>query len=153
MATVRLTVVCDRKEWTEAPALRVFGDERAIGPMARAGFVEASRLCFAQQARRDAFLRLVSYMAAMASFHETGWLVACPRVEHAESYQRMFGFEAIAPPRPYFGVTFRTQLLAISRKELLKYVSGDRLMKSAWSNALDHLTQSTRTLSRAAANF
>ncbi len=38
--------------------------------------------------------------------------MACPRVEHAISYQQMFGLKPIAPPRQYYGVGSQTQLLA-----------------------------------------
>jgi hypothetical protein len=40
-------------------------------------------------------------MAAPADFYDVKWLVACPRVEHAESYQRMVGFKPLADPRQY----------------------------------------------------
>jgi hypothetical protein len=77
---------------------------RSFQAMAQESFVEASRLCFGRQARRDAFVGLVGHMAALADLYRVEWLVACPRVEHAEAYQRMFGFRPLAAPRQYFGV-------------------------------------------------
>ena len=111
--------------------------------MASQSFVEASRLVFAQQARRDAFVGLVGHMAALASFYDAEWLVACPRVEHATTYQRMFGFKPLAAPRQYFGVGFQTQLLATSREELQNYIHGARSLTNAWSDALAHLTRTS----------
>ena len=141
-ATVRISVVRPDRGWTDSPVQHVFGDDANLQSMAQTGFVEASRLCFAQQARRDAFVRLVGHMAALASFYDVGWLVACPRVEHATSYQRMFGFKPIAPPRQYFGVAFQTQLLATRRDEIDSYVRDAKPMKAAWSDALAHLAAS-----------
>ena len=80
--------------------------------------MEASRLVFAPQARRDALMQLLGYMAAMADFYEAEWLMACPRMEHSAMYQRLFGFRPMAEPRPYHGVKFETQLLAVRRSEL-----------------------------------
>jgi hypothetical protein len=129
--------------WTDSPVQHVFGDHPMLASMAAESYVEASRLCFAQQARRDAFVRLVGHMAAMASFYQAEWLVACPRVEHTTTYQRMFGFKPLAPPRQYFGVDFQTQLLATSRDEIQAYVRDTKPLASAWSDALAHLTRST----------
>jgi hypothetical protein len=141
IATMRISVVQPERRWHEAPVQHVFGDHAAVDSMAREGFVEASRLCFAQPPRRDLFVKLVGYMAAMASFYDVRWLVACPRIEHADTFQRVFGFKSIAPPRQYFGVRFRTELLAISRKEIVKYVRDEKTMTTAWSSALEHLTR------------
>jgi hypothetical protein len=142
LATVRISVVRPEEGWRDSPVQHVFGDHPTLQSFASGGFVEASRLCFAQQARRDAFVRLVGHMAALASFYEVEWLVACPRVEHATSYQRMFGFKPIAPPRPYFGVGFQTQLLATRREEIDDYVRNATPMRNAWSDALAQLVRS-----------
>jgi hypothetical protein len=142
LATVRITVARDRHGWHDSPARHVFGDDPSLQAMAEAGFVEASRLCFARQARRDAFVKLVGNLAAHASFYDVPWLVACPRVEHSASYQRMFGFKPIGAPRQYYGVGFQTQLLAISREEIGHYVRDAKPMKAAWSTALEQITRS-----------
>jgi len=139
-ATVRISVVRPDLGWHDAPVEHVYGDHPALQSMASQSFVEASRLVFAQQARRDAFVRLVGHMAALASFYDAEWLVACPRVEHAATYQRMFGFKPLAAPRQYIGVGFQTQLLATSREELHNYVHGARPLTNAWSDALAYLT-------------
>jgi hypothetical protein len=141
VATVRISVVQPEQGWTDSPVQHVYGDDPTLKSIACESYVEASRLCFAQQARRDAFVRLVGHMAAMASFYEARWLVACPRVEHATTYQRMFGFKAMAPPRKYFGVAFETQLLATQRSEIHEYVRDAKPLKNAWSEALDLLTR------------
>jgi hypothetical protein len=139
LATVRISVVRPDLGWHDSPVEHVYGDHPALQSMASQSFVEASRLVFAQQARRDAFVRLVGHMAALASFYDAGWLVACPRVEHATTYQRMFGFQPLATPRQYFGVGFQTQLLATSREALQKYVHGAKPLTNAWSDALARL--------------
>jgi len=54
----------------------------------------------------------------------------------------MFGFKPLAPPRQYFGVKFEAQLLGMRREELRAYISGERPMMSAWSNAFANLIQS-----------
>jgi hypothetical protein len=82
---------------------------------------------------------LVGHMAAMADVFDTRWLVACPRVEHAEIYQRMFGFEVWAAPRTYFGVSFSTQLLGISREGLKEFVRDRRPLYQAWQRAREYL--------------
>jgi hypothetical protein len=143
LATVRISVVRPDLGWHDAPVEHVYGDHPLLQSMAKQSFVEASRLVFAQQARRDAFVRLVGHMAALASFYDAGWLVACPRVEHATTYQRMFGFKPLAAPRQYFGVGFQTQLLATSREELQNYVHGAKPLTNAWSDALAHLTRTS----------
>lgn len=148
LATVRISVVPDDRH--DAPVRHVYGDHPRLAYITREGFVEASRLCFARQARRDAFMSVVGHLAAMASFYDVGWLVACPRVEHAESYQRMFGFEPLAPPRQYFGVAFQTQLLAVSRKDIARYVRHEKSMTTAWSAAFDRLTDASPTSLRSA---
>ena len=107
-------------------------------------FVEASRLCFGNQARRDAFIRLLGHKAALAEYWGVEWLVACPRIEHTEVYQRMFGFRAMAAPRQYFGVNFETQLLGIRRVELEAWVKDAKPMRAAWTNALTALASSFR---------
>ena len=83
LATVRISVVRPDLGWTDSPGAHVFGDHPAFQAMASESYVEASRLCFGEQARRDVLMRLLGHMAAMASFYEVKWLVACPRVEHA----------------------------------------------------------------------
>lgn len=140
IATVRITVVRPDLGWTDSPALHVYGDHPGLQAMSRESFVEASRLCFARQARRDAFVRLLGNMAALAESYKVQWLVACPRVEHSGIYQRMFGFQPLAAPRRYFGVNFETQLLGISVGQLRNYVYEEKPMVNAWSDALVHLT-------------
>jgi hypothetical protein len=136
LATVRISVVKPELGWTDSPGSRVFGDHPRFQEIASESFVEANRLCFLEQARRDVFVRLLGNMAALADLFEVGWLVACPRVEHAHVYQHMFGFRPLAEPRPYFGVNFETQLLGIRRCELAEYVKDRRPMRDAWSEAL-----------------
>ena len=138
-ATVRISVVRPDLGWTESPGRTVFNDHPAVATLAGEGFVEASRLCFGQQARRDALMQLLGHMAAMADFYQVGWLMACPRMEHAPIYQRQFGFRAMAEPRPYHGVKFETQLLAIRRGELKEYVREKTPMRKAWCDALANL--------------
>src|SRR6267154_5882951 len=110
LATVRISVVRPDLGWTEAPSCHVFGDHPALERACKESFVEASRLCFGQQARRDIFMRLLGNMAALADHFRAEWLIACPRMEHSTLYQRLFGFRPMAAPRPYFGVKFETQL-------------------------------------------
>lgn len=136
LATVRITVVKPEMGWTDSPVRHVYGDHEAFQSMARESFVEASRLCFGRQARRDAFVGLVGHMAALADLYRVEWLVACPRVEHAEVYQRMFGFRPLAAPRQYFGVSFETQLLGIRVSEIRDYVREEKSMTGAWANAM-----------------
>jgi hypothetical protein len=142
VATVRISVVKPALGWTESPAGKVFGDHPALESISRDSFVEASRLCFGQQARRDIFMRLLGNMAALAEYYGAGWLIACPRMEHAPLYQRLFGFRPLAEPRPYFGVKFETQLLGVRTEELRSYVQGAACMRNAWSSALADLTES-----------
>ena len=140
IGTVRISVVRPCTDWHTAPSHAVFGDHPAFQRIARKPFVEASRLCFRQRANRDALLRVVSYMAALADFYEVASLVACPRVEHSPIYEKLFGFERIAEPRQYVGVKFHTTLLAISREALDRYTNGTKSMDEARASALAHLT-------------
>jgi len=139
VATMRISVVRPDLGWTESPGGTVFGDHITFQNLAAEGFVEASRLVFAPQARRDALMQLLGYMAAMADFYEAEWLMACPRMEHSAMYQRLFGFRPMAGPRPYHGVKFETQLLAVRRSELKDYVREAKPMKKAWGQALTNL--------------
>jgi len=107
--------------------------------MAGESYVEASRLCFGPQARRDVFVKLLGHMAALSDLFETAWLVACPRVEHASVYQRLFGFRQLAEPRQYYGVRFQTQLLGVRREEIRNHVRDQSCMLIAWQEALAHL--------------
>lgn len=142
LATVRISVVKPSVGWGDSPAQHVFGDHPGLQAIAAESYVEASRLCFGPSARRDSFVTLLGHMAALAEYYEADWLVACPRVEHSEVYQRMFGFRPLAAPRQYFGVNFQTQLLGIRRGELAEYVRAARPMKNAWANALERLIKS-----------
>jgi len=128
-----------REGWSESPSGAVFGDHPGYGELARDSYVEASRLCFAPRARRDALMGLLGHMAALADWFETAWLVACPREEHAGAYERLFGFRAMAEPRRYFGVDFQTRLLAIRREELRERAESAGAMWPAWRAALDGL--------------
>jgi N-acyl amino acid synthase FeeM len=139
LATVRIGVVKPGLGWTESPAGSVFADYPAYQELARESFVEASRLCFAPQARRDVLMRLLGNMAALSSFYQSGWLAACPRQEHASIYQRLFGFRPLAEPRKYFGVDFETQLLGIRREELREHIRFVKPMMAAWDAALGEL--------------
>jgi hypothetical protein len=150
LATVRISVVRPDLGWTESPVRKVFGDHPAFEAVARESFVEASRLCFGQQARRDVLMRLLGNMAAVAEFYDVEWLIACPRMEHAPIYQRMFGFRPMAEPRPYFGVKFETQLLGVRRVELKDWVSEARPMRTAWETALTNLVNSGHLMTAAA---
>jgi hypothetical protein len=144
LATVRINVVRPDYGWIDSPVHHVYGDHPSFQAIAKESFVEASRLCFGCAARRDAFVRLVGHMAALADFYRVCWLVACPRVEHSRVYQRMFGFQPLAAPRRYFGVKFDTQLLGIRIADLREYVRGEKQMSDAWSDALVHLDASIR---------
>ena len=138
MATVRLSVVHpDRAGWCDSPGARVFGDHPAFGAIR--SYVEASRLCFGLQARRDVFIGLLGNMAALADYYQVDWLVACPRVEHVPVYEKLFGFEQLAAPRQYFGVTFETQLLGVRMDQLAENVKDRKVMRVAWLNALAYL--------------
>jgi len=137
LATVRISVVRPDLGWTESPAGSVFGDHPAFARLARESFVEASRLCFGPQARRDALVRLLGYMAALADRFGSQWLVACPRLEHTHIYQRVFGFRPLAEPRPYYGVKFETRMLGIHREELRMRARLSKPMHHAWSRALE----------------
>jgi hypothetical protein len=138
--TVRISVVRPDLGWTDSPAQHVFGDHSLFRSPEAASFVEASRLCFDKQARRDCFVQLLGNMAALAELFRTDWLLACPRVEHAPAYQRMFGFEVLAEPRRYFGVSFETMLLGVRRTALAEHVRDIGPMRSAWMRALTMLT-------------
>ena len=140
LATVRISVVKPELGWTESPAGTVFRDHAALEAVSRESFVEASRLCFGQQARRDIFMRLLGNMAALADFYQVAWLIACPRMEHSPLYQRLFGFRPLAAPRPYFGVKFETQMLGIRTEDLRSHVKGAASMQKAWAGALAELT-------------
>jgi hypothetical protein len=141
LATVRISVVRQAPGWTESPAQAVFGDHPALQAIARESYVEASRLCFALQARRDAFVALLGHKAALAQLCRAGWLVACPRIEHTAVYQKMFGFRPLAAPRKYFGVNFETQLLAIRASELSERVGNAKPMVNAWKAGLERIKQ------------
>jgi hypothetical protein len=141
VATVRISVVRRDLGWADSPGGTVFGDHAAFQTLAAEGYVEASRLVFAPQARRDALMQLLGYMAAMADFYEAEWLMACPRMEHSAMYQRVFGFRPMAEPRPYHGVKFETQLLAVRRDELKDHVREAKPMRDAWGQALTKLTE------------
>ncbi len=142
LATVRISVVKPELGWGDSPAQHVFGDHPRLQEISKQSYVEASRLCFGPHARRDAFVKLLGHMAALAEYYEADWLVACPRVEHTEVYQRMFGFRPLAEARQYFGVKFQTQLLGVRRNELAEYVRAARPMMAAWQNALERLVSS-----------
>lgn len=139
VATVRVSVVDPSRGWTDSPVQHVYPDQPALQNIAQESFVEASRLCFREQARRDAFVKLLGNMAALADVYEAAWLVACPRVEHAAVYQRLFGFRPLAEPRQYFGVSFQTQLLATRKADLHAYVRGIQPIEAAWLEARKRL--------------
>lgn len=141
LGTVRISVVRPDLNWHTAPVKKVFGDHPAFAPIASRSFVEASRLCFGQQARREVLFELVAHMAALADFYEVDWLVACPREEHTQIYQRMFGFRQLAEPRQYFGVNFRTALLAVEREQLRKRSNEVKWMRDAWIHASSRVTK------------
>jgi hypothetical protein len=125
--------------WTDSPVRHVYAGHPRFETIAAASYVEASRLCFGPLARREVFVRLVAHMAALASFYDAAWLVACPRVEHVHVYERLFGFRPLAEPRRYFGVAFETRLLGIRRDDLRGFVASDARMTRAWDEALRRL--------------
>ena len=143
IATLRISVVKAALGWTDSPACRVFGDHPALIEATRESFVEASRLCFGPQARRDVFIGLLGNMAALAEFYQAQWLIACPRVEHAPLYQRLFGFRPLAEPRPYHAVKFETVMLGVRIDELSTYVESAPVMRKAWSAALTAWAESS----------
>lgn len=135
-ATVRISVVRPELGWTAAPSRSVFGDHPAFPT---SSYVEASRLCFADQARRGLLFRMLANLTALADHHQVEWLVACPRVEHAHLYKQLFGFAPLAEPRQYFGVNFATDLLAVRRTEIRGIADRCSSMDQAWRAALDGL--------------
>ncbi|MFN7922062.1 MAG: hypothetical protein U0Q16_18305 [Bryobacteraceae bacterium] len=134
--SVRISVVRPELGWHEAPSATVFGDHPAFQRIAACGFVEASRLCFLPEARRDVLYRLVANLVALADYHGAPWVVACPREEHARFYTRIFGFHLLGEPRPYYGVNFRTALLAVPLEEIHQTAERIRSMRDSWSEAL-----------------
>jgi len=141
LATVRMSVVRPDLNWTQSPALHVYGDCPAFQSIASESYVEASRLCFAPQARPNSFISLLGNMAALAEFYSVRWLVACPRLEQAKTYERLFGFKPMAEPRTYYGVRFTAQLLAVSLDQLRSHVRHDRRMFQSWVSALAEASQ------------
>ncbi len=139
LATVRISVVAQNRGWLDSPAGHVFGDNQKFQAMKQDSYVEASRLCFGSLARRDLLVKLLGNMAALAEFYRVGWLVACPRAEHAPIYERLFGFQPMAAPRQYFGVNFKTQLLGVRREQHQEYVRFNRPMQAAWTEAYENL--------------
>ena len=139
LATVRISVVRPDLGWTSAPSQKVFGDHPAFQRITRGSFVEASRLCFVEQARRDVLMQVVSYLAALADLYEVDSLVACPRVEQSPIYERLFGFVQLAEPRQYFGVKFATSLLGVSRAQLHHHTRDTKSMDTARREALSRL--------------
>ena len=135
LATVRISVVRPELGWDRAPSCKVFGDHPAFQRIAGESFVEASRLCFGSQARRDVLFRLVANMAALAEVYEAEWMVACPRMEHSPIYQRVFGFQRLAAARRYFGVSFETEMLGLRREELRRTAAQIKPMREAWDSA------------------
>jgi hypothetical protein len=59
MATVRISVVRPDLGRIYSPVQHVFADAPAFRGIAHMSFVEANRVCFRPQARRDAFVRLL----------------------------------------------------------------------------------------------
>ena len=141
VATVRISVVRPDLGWVTSPANAVFGDHAAFTNLQGHSWVEASRLCFSEQARRDVLMRLVANMAAMADFYEVDYFVGCPRVEHTELYMRWFGFEQLAPPRQYYGVSFQTALLGVTRPGLHLHTQHVKVMQQARRDAFEHISR------------
>jgi hypothetical protein len=139
LATVRISVVRPDLGWTDSPVHHVFGDHPVFQGNDGITFVEASRLCFGRQARQDSFVQLVGNMAALAEFFSAEWLVACPRVEHAPVYERLFGFQPLGAPGQHFGVNFKTLLLGVPTVALGEYVRDMLPMRNAWTRALTEL--------------
>lgn len=135
VASVRLSVVRPDLGWTESPAGAAFGDHAAYRSMAAASMVEASRLCFARTARRDAFYSLLGHMTALAEHFEAEWLAACPRVEHSEIYQRLYGFQPTGAVRRYTGVRFQTELLGTRLADIRELAGRVPWMDRAWEAA------------------
>lgn len=135
-ASIRISVVRPDLGWTVAPSSKVFGGDPAFEGIARGSFVEASRLCFRQQAQRHVLYRLIAHLAAAGEYFGTEWAVACPRVEHSHMYTRLFGFRPMAAARQYFGVNFRTDLLAVRLEELGAVAARYECMSAAWRAGL-----------------
>jgi hypothetical protein len=151
-ASIRISVVRPDLGWVMAPSSKVFGGDPCFEAIAQGSFVEASRLCFREQAHRDLLYRLIANLAAAGDYFRAEWVVACPRVEHSHMYMRLFGFRSIAPARQYLGVNFRTDLLAIRLEELRRVAVRYGCMRSAWqaglatlANALDPAVRQSRT--------
>jgi hypothetical protein len=142
MASIRISVVRPDLGWTVAPSPRVFGDDATYEGIYRSSFVEASRLCFVNTARRDVLYRVIANMVAMADLYQTEWLVACPRVEMSPMYQRSFGFRPLAAARQYFGVNFKTDLLGTRREELRRVATKVSSMGGAWQTAMEAIRRS-----------
>jgi hypothetical protein len=136
LATVRVTVVAPNRGWRDSPACRIYSGDPEFEAVRREAFAEESRLCFGSEDRTESFIRLVGNMAAVAEYYGVEWLVACPRVEHAAVYRRLFGFRPLADPRRYFGVNFETQLLGIRIAELRHCVRNHEGMQAAWREGL-----------------
>lgn len=134
--SVRISVVKPESGWREAPSATVFGDHPAFQTIAAGSYVEASRLCFLPEAKRDVLCRLIANLVALADQHDAPWVVACPREEHSMFYQRLFGFRQLGEPRQYFGVNFRTALLGVPLEEIRQTAERFRPMKNAWQSAL-----------------
>lgn len=135
IATMRVSVLSQSRGWTRVPSGCVFGDHPAFLTMAGESLVEANRLCFRRQAHRDIFYRLGANLTALADRFGAQWIVACPRVEHAATYRRVFGMQRLGEPRKYFGVNFETELLGMRREELRQKARGVEKMSTAWAEA------------------
>ena len=42
---------------------------------------------------------MIAHWAALGELHPATLVVACPREKHANTYERLFGFETLAAPR------------------------------------------------------
>ena len=136
LATVRLSVVRPDLDWTESPARHGYSDCKKFQSIAKASYVEISRLCFAAEAHTETFIDLLGNMAALAEFYSVRRLVVCPRVEQVNLYERLFGFAPVAEPRTEFGLRLKTQLLAVSLGQLRTHLKHDRPIFPSWASAL-----------------
>lgn len=80
---MRVSIVKADLGWTDSPVCYVFGDPPAFQGIDRAGFFEASRLCFGRQARRDAFVQLLGNMAEPRPYFGVNFKTVLMGVERA----------------------------------------------------------------------
>lgn len=148
VASIRACVYAPLRGWNDIPVAQRFGEAFIRWVAVRNVTIEWNRFVICPQYRSDPTaveIALLSSVPFIAGFFQSVSFMAAVRERHVKFYRR-FGYDCIAEPVQYFGVSFFAKLMAMDWDPHRERLQRDRIFSRCWQYipSLEHLDPRSR---------